>query len=457
VGGGLSAEPVVISDWLPDPEKPNDLPQFSEENLALRFSEQQADNLRYVAAWGKWMRWSGHRWRPDDTLNVFDASRAICRAAAAEVDAEHKSTAVRLASAKTVAAIEHLARCDRRHAATIDQWDSDLWILNTPAGVLDLRTGNLRPAARADYVTKSTAVRPGGACPLWLKFLDRITNGDQSLQRFMQRMAGYFLTGVTHEHALFFFYGTGGNGKGVFINTISGILDSYAKTAPIEAFITSKVEHHPTDFAGLQGARLATVTETEEGRQWAEAKIKALTGGDRISARFMRQDFFEFVPQFKLLIAGNHKPGLRTVDEAIRRRFHLLPFTITIPVEERDLGLTEKLRAEWPGILQWAVDGCLEWQRSGLAAPEAVRTATDRYLAAEDSLAAWIDDECVLGREHWSSTRVLFGSWTVWAERNHEHTGSQKRFIQKLEARGMQYERNKTARGFRGLTLKEDA
>ena len=175
-------------------------------------------------------------------------------------------------------------------------------------------------------------------------------------------MCGYALTGITREHALFFLYGTGANGKSVFLNTVSGIMADYATTAPIETFIASRDERHPTDIAGLQGARLVTAFETEDGRRWAESKLKALTGGDRVAARFMRQDFFEFVPQFKLLIAGNHKPRLRAVDEAMRRRFNLVPFTVTIPEPERDKDLAEKLRDEWPGILRWMVERCLAWQ-----------------------------------------------------------------------------------------------
>jgi putative DNA primase/helicase len=165
----------------------------------------------------------------------------------------------------------------------------------------------------------------------WVAFLDRIAGGNVELVDFLQRVAGYSLTGVTREHALFFLYGTGANGKTTFLNAITGALGDYCKNAPIETFTATQSERHPTDLASLRGARLVTAVETEEGRRWAESKIKALTGGDKISARFKRQDFFEYTPQFKLLIAGNHKPGLRWVDEAIRRRLHLIPFTITIP------------------------------------------------------------------------------------------------------------------------------
>jgi putative DNA primase/helicase len=345
-------------------------PESTDEALALRFTARHAGELRYVAAWGRWMIWTGAVWRFEETLRAFDLSRAICRQASAECDSARVSAAI--ASAKTVAAVITLAKADRRHAATTEQWDADPWLLNTPAGTVDLRTGKLRPHEPDDYLTKITAVAPAGECPLWHEFLNRITSNNGELHDFLQRVSGYALTGSTREHALFFGFGTGGNGKGVFLNTLAGIMGGYATVAPMETLTASGSDHHPTDLAMLRGARLVTAQETEEGRRWAEAKIKALTGGDPISARFMRQDFFTFNPTFKLFVAGNHKPALRGVDEAIRRRMHLIPFLVTIPAAERDPELGEKLKAEWPGILAWMIDGCLDWQRQRLAPPTAV-------------------------------------------------------------------------------------
>jgi putative DNA primase/helicase len=252
---------------------------------------------------------------------------------------------------------------------------------------------------------------------------------------------------------MFFGFGTGANGKSVLINTISGILGDYHRTAAIETFTASKVDRHPTDLAGLRGARLVTAIETEEGRRWDEAKIKTLTGGDRIAARFMRQDFFEYVPAFKLVIAGNHKPSLRSVDESIRRRFNLLPFTVTIPPEERDRDLPEKLKAEWPGILRWMIQGCLEWQRLGLAPPQAVRDATAAYLEAEDAVGAWIEECCRCCPQAWASRSTLFADWSRWATGAGEYVGSQRRFVQALETRGFVPERRRTGRGFAGIEL----
>jgi putative DNA primase/helicase len=434
-------------------------PEYADDALALKFSDLCRDELRYTAAWGRWSEYvgvsgNGAYWKRDETLGVYDRARRVCRRISATC--EDKRLAPRIASAVTVAAVERLARSDRRHAATVEQWDADHWLLNTPGGIVDLRAGVLRPAEREDYCTKITAVAPGGPLKLWLSFLERITDRRVELQQFMQRMCGYALTGITRENALFFLYGTGANGKSVFINTISGILGDYARTAPIEAFIASGNEHHPTDLAGLQGARLVTAVETEDGRRWAESKLKALTGGDRIAARFMRQDFFEFTPQFKLLVAGNHKPGLRTVDEAMRRRFNLLPFTVTIPAPERDTELTDKLREEWGGILQWMIDGCLAWQCETLNPPEIVRVATEDYLSAEDALGRWLDDYCVTGRAHWTSGAALFASWREWCDRNGERPDSQRRFSQNLEARGFVQNRTRTARGFTGIALQVD-
>jgi len=436
-----------------DPRTDDDAipPEFTEEALALRFTDQHKARLRYVAKWGQWLIWDGTVWRFDETLRAFDLARSICRQAAAECNKARVSAA--LASAKTVAAIERLAKADRRHAATVGQWDADPWLLNTPGGVVDLRTGQIREHDPADHMTKITAAAPSGDCPLWHTFLARITNGDAELHDFLQRVAGYSLTGVTRDHALFFGFGTGANGKGTFLNTITELLGDYATVAVMETFTASNTDRHPTDLAMLRGARLVTAQETEEGRRWAESRIKAMTGGDPITARFMRQDFFTFVPAFKLFIAGNHKPSLRGVDEAIRRRFNLIPFTVTIPPAERDTELAVKLRAEWPGILAWAIEGCLHWQRHGLNPPQAVRQATDDYLAAEDTLSLWISERCKPIGYGGTESSELFADWRKWAAEAGEEPGSQKQFSQGLEGKGYEKIPQKRHTTFAGIAL----
>jgi putative DNA primase/helicase len=263
------------------------VPAFSDDWLALAFTKRHADDLRYCALWGKWLCWDGARWEIDETKKIFDFVRKNIREVA--VECNDLKASKQMASSKTVAAVKTMAESDRKHATHSDEWDADPWLLNTPTCTVDLRTGEKREHSQADYITRITSVGPGGECPNWLAFLDRVTDGNKELQAYLQRVVGYALTGTTSEHALFFLYGTGANGKSVFLNTIKGILAEYQKTAPIETFIESHNDKHPTDLAGLRGARLVTAVETEQGRRWAESKIKTLTGGDPVSARFMRQ------------------------------------------------------------------------------------------------------------------------------------------------------------------------
>jgi putative DNA primase/helicase len=305
-------------------------------------------------------------------------------------------------------------------------------------------------------MTKITTATPRGECPQWRSFLSDVTGGDQNLQDYLQRMVGYALTGSTREHALFFLYGTGANGKSVFVNTLADILGDYATNAPMDTFMETRTDRHPTDMAGLRGARFVAAIETEQGKRWAESKLKNLTGGDKIAARFMRQDFFEFFPQFKLFVAGNHKPAIRNIDEAMKRRLHLIPFTITVPPEKRDKHLQQKLLAERDGILAWALEGCLAWQRLGrLDPPQLVLDATDEYFEAEDALGRWMDERCLRVGTAKSLTAELFTDWKQWAEVAGEFVGSQKRFADLLLTRGLEKWRNGMGlRGFQGIGLK---
>jgi putative DNA primase/helicase len=323
----------------------------------------------------------------------------------------------------------------------------------------DLRTGVARPPDPLDYITKKTACRmaPAGTShPLWTAFLDRITGSNAELQRFLQRYAGYCCTGLTTEHVFVFAHGVGANGKSTFVNTIANIFGDYATIADMNTFIASSNERHPTDLAKLRGARLVVAQETQRGRRWDETKIKALTGGDRITARFMRQDFFDFTPTFKLFIAGNHKPRLNNVGEAIRRRLLLVPFTVQIPPDERDPDLPHKLEAEWPAILRWCVEGCLEWQRIGLAPPAVVRAATDAYFAEQDVVGQWLED-CThdAGPLAFARVSALFGSWKTWCEDRNIKPGSSAGFADTLADRGFARKRESGTgqRGFANLVL----
>lgn len=429
--------------------------EYSEDAIALILTDKYQDVLRYVAEWGTWMHWDGIVWRRENTLKVFDLARAICRETAKAPELEGKIKV----RASTVAAVERLAQADRQFAVTADLWNSDPLQLNTPGGVIDLVSGKTLAHTLVNFHTKLTGAGRAAKKPeRWLHFLDRVTNGDQELQAYLQRVVGYCLTGETREHSLFFFYGCGANGKSVFTNTIAGILGDYSKATPVEVFTETRNEQHPCAVAALQSVRLALTQETEKSSRWAESRLKQMTGGDKLTARYMHQNFFEFVPQFKVLVAGNHRPRLTAVDEAIKRRMHLVPWAVTIPPAERDPRLTEKLKAEWPSILEWAIAGCLQWQKEGLNPPPAVTSATDEYLSNEDRIGLWIAERCLLNRNFTAGSSAAFHDYKAWCEEINEQPGSQRTFSQELESReGISKKHSRTGWSFTGIGLKSDA
>jgi putative DNA primase/helicase len=325
---------------------------------------------------------------------------------------------------------------------------------------IDLRTGETRKTVATDYFTKIMGApycaKPGTPHPLWDAFLRRVTADDADLVDFLQRFLGYCLTGNVHEQVLVFLFGTGANGKSVFVNTVSKIFGTYATVAPMEMFLASYTDRHPAEIAKLRGARLVVAHETQKGRRWDEAKIKNLTGGDRLAARYMRGEWFDFRPTHKLLIVGNHKPSLSSVDEAIRRRFLLVPFTVQIPPHERDPQLTDKLEPEWPAITRWIVDGTLKWRETGLMVPKIVRDATREYLADQDAIEQWLG-ECVdTYPDAFVKTAELFASWKIWAERRNLAVGTVTAFAESLVDKGYQKKNMTSARGFKGMMIKPE-
>ena len=426
--------------------------ELSEDELALHFAEVNP-NYRWVQVWGKWLRWDGRVWNEDSTLHAFDAVRKFLRDSSWMHDRPNE-----LRRASTVAAVEKLARSDRCYAATTDQWDQDPMLLNTPNGVVDLTTSGRRDTSPDLHLTKITGVEVDDSeCPRWLDFLNDITESDDELIAFLQRVVGYCLTGDTREHALFFLHGSGANGKSTFLSVLTRIFGDYAMDAPMETFTVSNSDRHPTELAMLRGARLVTAVETEEGRRWAESRIKQLTGGDRITARFMRQDFFSFRPQFKLLIAGNHRPRLHSVDAAMRRRFHLVPFEASFRGDKCIKDMETRLLEEGSAILGWAVEGCLKWQSEGLNPPERVRSATEHYFANQDVMGEWLVERCETGPDYWETPTRLFNSWKVYAKDAEFSVGTRASFNDRMESAGYRQLRERSrGRFWAGIQLKPE-
>lgn len=419
---------------------------LSEDALALIFEHRHANALRYCHTTGAWFAWVGSHWQHEKTNLAFNWAREVCR--------DVGGGAAKFSQAKTASAVERFAQSARSLAVTSEIWDRDPWLIGTPGGTLDLRTGQLRASDQADHITRlsGTTPAPAGTVPTrWLAFLRDATRNDDGLIRFLQQMAGYALTGETKEHALFFIYGAGGNGKSVFLKTLTGILENYACTATMDVFTASSHDKHSTDLAMLRGARLVSASETEEGRAWAESKIKNMTGGDPITARFMRQDNFTYMPEFKLVIVGNHKPRLNNVGDDFRRRFNIIPFIHKPSVPNPNL--EAELREEWPAILRWMVDGCLDWQAHGLTRPEVVMAATREYFDDQDVLGQWIEEACEVDFRHKDTAATLFNSWRHYAEAAGERAGSAKSFSEAMRKRGFEPYRTNATRGFQGLRL----
>jgi putative DNA primase/helicase len=433
------------------PPAPSPLsPEGSEDALALELVDEHGHELRYVAQFGQWFHWDGQHWAEDRTVAIYDRARAIARA---EANAANKAALRRrLASSATVSGIERLARSDRRIALTIEQFDADPAILNTPGGIIDLRSGLIRPCDPAALCAQITAVAPTDHedCPTWKAALDLYMDGDSEMVAFLQRLAGYFLWGALVDQIIAFAHGGGGNGKGTFFNTLLRIMGSYAKAAPSEVFLVGQFDRHSTELARLHNARLVIASEIEKGQRWNMPRLNQMSGGDTVTARFMRMDDFEYVPKYKLGLHANNMPSFSKVDEAIRRRLLLLAFNHTVTDQDRaaNPGFDGQIKAEWPTILRWQVNGCLDWQREGLNPPQKVLDASARYLDSQNNLAAWLVEGCVEDLIARTSLKDLFASWSKWCEEHGEHLGTSRALADALEERG--FKRIRLAGGTRG-------
>jgi putative DNA primase/helicase len=359
------------------------------------------------------------------------------------------------ASSRINALIE-VARTEPGIPIMPDQLDTDPYLLNVMNGTLDLRTGELRPHRREDLITKLAPVEfdSRAQSQTFMKFLSRITDGDEELQGFIQRAIGYGLTGDTSEQVLFISHGTGANGKTTLLNQIQDMLGDYSQQSPTETLVRKRERSATNDIARLQGARFVVASEVAEGGKLDEVLVKQLTGLDTISAKFHYQEYFDFRPQCKFFLVTNHKPEIRGSDEGIWRRIMLIPFEVRIPEGDRDKHLPEKLRQELPGILAWAVRGCLDWQKDGLAPPEKVRAATADYRAEMDWMSAFLSECCILEEGAKTTAKDLYGALTKWCFGDDDGPPSQKEFGRRLRIAGLRREKKSGIYWWFGIALK---
>ena len=428
-------------------------PSLSEDALAQQFIRQRGAMWRYVGSWAQWFKWTGIHWQIDGLGGAFHDIRLICRTAARETD--KPQDARRLASAKTIQAVQKIVTHDPVIALAPDAFDQHPMLVNTPDGILDLETGSLTKHDAKLLLSQITRAIAGKGCPQWLIFLNTITGGNRDLQAYLARVAGYCLTGSTQEQVFFFLHGSGANGKSVFLQTLAWVLRDYAATATADTFTNRGQTRHLTELAGLRAARLVLVSETEAGEGWAEARIKSITGGETIRANFMYKDHFEFLPQFKLIVAGNHRPSLSEVGEAMRRRLHIIPFAVTIAPEDRNPNLIDALRAEADGIFGWMIEGCADWQSKGLAPPPIVSGAAEDYFAAEDHIGHWLGECCQIGPTLRASAKILYASWSAWAKDGGFEPKTTRFLGEQLRGRGFKQSKVGQDRGWLGLCVRQ--
>jgi len=442
-----------------------------------RFVDQHGKDVRFCYELDSWLIWTGKRWSLDAQAAVESMAKKTARRILKELEQAVVKASDEGKSDDELAAIEQAYRKQHLSASSVRgvrdmltmaqsepgvkvavaQLDASHLLLNVRNGTIDLATGRLRPHARDDGITKLAPVRfdPDAGSALWQGFLDRIFASDEDLIAYIQRAVGYSLTGLVNEQCLFFLHGTGQNGKSVFIQTLLAVLGEYAQKAPTEMIMKQeRVSGGATpDMARLRGVRFAVTAELDEDQRMGEAKVKDLTGADRIVARKLYCDPIEFDPTHKLWIYGNHKPSIRGTDDGIWRRMRLIPFAVTIPDAEKDPHLADKLRAERSGILAWAIRGCLEWQRDGLGLPHAVASATEAYRGESDRLAAFIDERCVVGQ--WTSVgkSELYAAYEAWCRESGEFVRSKRWLGLRLAERGFGEQRSDSQRSWIGLGL----
>ncbi len=418
---------------------------------AERFAAQHGQDVRFCHTRGKWLLWDGTRWAPDQTEEVVRKAKRTVRAIYTEASQSHdKSERKKIAKYATssesnqkIKAMLSLAESEEGIPVTTEQLDADPMLFNCLNGTIGLKTGEFLPHNRRHLITKIAPVRydPDATCPTWLGFLDRIMAGNQNLIAFIQRAVGYSLTGEIVEQILMLLFGIGANGKTTFIEAIRSALGDYAQQTDFNTFLLQKHDTIRNDLARLKGARLVSAVEVDSGKRLAEVLVKQVTGGDTVTARFLHKEYFEFRPEFKIWLAGNHKPEIRGTDHAIWRRIRLIPFNVTIPDDEQDKELPAKLREELPGILKWAVAGCLEWQRRGLGVPEEVWAATDEYKSEMDILSGFLTDRCLVNDRLKTKAKDLYQEYLQWCGENGEKEVAQRTFGIRLSERGLKRKR----------------
>jgi len=442
--------------------------KYSELGNGKRLVFAYGDEIRYCAQLGGWLTWDGRRWCRDEVGGVMHRAKLTIRHLDAEVPrleneqlkAPLRTHINRSERAASLRAMVELAQSEPSLAVRSDQLDTDPWLLNCANGTVELRTGVLQRHRQRDLITKLAPVAydPNAQSDVFDNFLRSVTSGNEELVRFLQIAAGYTAIGINMEEKAFILRGGTASGKSTFVEAVKATLGDYARTTDFETLLRRNHSDGPrNDLARLKGARMVSAGEVTPGRQLDEATIKALTGGDTITARFLHQEHFEFVPQFTLWLHVNHLPAVRDDDPAIWRRIVAVPFDNTIPAEDRDPSVKARLRDPKDGgraVLRWIVEGALLYQREGLRIPDTVRKASEAYRSEMATFGAFIEDRCVEGPEQWSATSNLTAAYHTWSnEQGYRFPYGAARIKEVLRGRGHSPQKRGGVRGWQGIGL----
>ncbi|MCL2441077.1 MAG: phage/plasmid primase, P4 family [Treponema sp.] len=438
--------------------------QFTDTTNAYRLLKEYGKDIRYNSVWKKWLVWNGCHWDMDDGYLIHDKGLQIIRGIYQEllktsdfrdrIDIEKH--AMQSESARRRKALIEVASWIPELNVKTDDLDKDPWLLNVRNGTINLQTGEINEHNADNLITRCANVDydKNADCPVWKKFLMEIMNYNSDLIRFIQNAAGWAITGDTSEQTMFILFGTGANGKSTFLNTIMNLLGDYASATPTQTFMKKTGDQMTNDLARLRGARFVTTTETEQGRRLSEPLIKQITGNDRITARFLYGEFFNFLPTFKIWMATNHKPVIKGTDHGIWRRIKLIPFTNRIEEEKQDKYLEQKLMQESSGILNWLLEGARRWCNEGLKAPKIVLNATAEYRAEMDVVGDFINERCIQISGVAIKARELFKCYQDWCEENNERAVSERFFGLRLKEIGIDQKRSNDGRYWQNIHLR---
>jgi len=438
--------------------------QFTDSTNAMRLVKEHGQDIRYNAAWKKWVVWNGKYWEMDEggvlihekglemVRNIYDELK---KTADYRERMDIEKAAMMSESVRRRKAFVEAATWVSALRVKTDELDPNPWLLNVKNGTVDIRSGEFREHRQEDMITKIANVDydPAADCPMWKKFVREIMDYKADIIKFVQTAAGWSLSGDISEQTMFILYGTGANGKSTFLNTIMYLLGDYAIATPTETFMKKSGDNYSNDVARLRGTRFVTTTEVEQGRRLSEPLIKKITGNDEMTARFLYGEFFNFKPTFKIFMATNHKPVIKGTDHGIWRRIKLIPFTERIPEEKQDKHLELKLREEASGILNWLLEGMANWKQERLKTPKAVLFATDEYRGEMDVIGNFIKEKCGQKKEMTIAIKKLYKAYSDWCEENNEHAVSDRFFTLRLKEMGFEQGRTSAERFWVGIGL----